>query len=48
MTREIRLNGNYNIGTGMTRFEAFAFKPLLEQMINARPIIGKLAFSGKF
>ena len=42
MTRSVYLNPGINSNIGLIRFEASAFKPLLEQMVNSRPIIGSL------
>jgi len=42
MTRSVYLGPGRNSSIGLVRFEASAFKPLLEQMVNSRPIIGSL------
>jgi len=39
MTKSIYIPGNRQLG-GLARFETGAFKHLLEQMVNTRPLIG--------
>ncbi len=42
ITKDIKIPGNSEFG-GLTRFEAAVFRPLLEQMVNTRPIIGTIS-----